>query len=113
MTESPIPTAEEDCDLLLAVLERSLVEKTPGASSRGGFGRRPPRLAIIPCSSGGTSRDEVLKRIRPWGLVWDRQRLDRAVEVGVRRGVLSFGPKGLRQSPEATRAREQARHGAV
>lgn len=87
--------ADTDAQVLCAILHRSRHEETPGR-------RRPLRtirqrlFPVVPVSpNGGVSRDEVLERIRPWGLVWDRPRLDRAVKVLVDRGVLRFGSRGL------------------
>lgn len=84
-----------DPQTLCALLHRSRTEETPGRrrALRTVRQRLYPIVPVTP--NAGVSRDDILERLRPWGVEWDRPRLDRAVKALVDLGVLRFGPRGL------------------
>lgn len=84
-----------DADTLAVVLDRSRREETPGRRNALRTIAQRIRPIVPVTSSNGVSRDDVLVRIRRWGLEWDRPRVDRAVKVLVDRGIVRFGSRGL------------------
>lgn len=85
-----------DADTLLALIERSRREETPGRRLGGGITVTARVVPIVPCTPAtGTSRDEIVRRLRRWGVDWDRARLDPAVAQLVAAGRMVYGPKGL------------------
>jgi hypothetical protein len=84
-----------DALTLLGAIERSRGEETPGRRN-GRTTTRAQRLPIVPSThSTGVSRDQIQSRLRPWGVVWERPQLDRAVKELVDLGRLVFGPSGI------------------
>lgn len=84
-----------DADTLRALIQRSREEETPGRR-RAAQGIRQRIFPLVPVTvTAGVSRDDIQARMRPWGVMWDRPRLDRAVKALVDEGVLRFGPRGF------------------
>lgn len=85
-----------DALALMAALDRSRTEETPGRITGRGTTTTPRLLPIMPGKpSSGVSRDQIQARLRKWGVDWGIERVTAAVRECVAAGVVSSGPKGL------------------
>ena len=85
-----------DALALMAALDRSRTEETPGRITGRGTTTTPRMVPIMPGKpSSGVSRDQIQARLRKWGIDWDIARVTAAVRECVAAGRVYPGPKGF------------------